>query len=131
VTLGDPLTRDGITNVSVVFYTLTRSAAGRIVFAPADARISSAISAPETHLLHHLLDLHSLLEMIQLMRPNPPFGRLHQQLGVIIFVREESVEGESDTQTFIRNFAIADFHDFLPQAGSHSLILCAIFNPPL
>ena len=43
--------------------------------------------------LHHLLNLHGLLKVIEPMRFDPPRGRFHEKFWIFILVGEEGVKG--------------------------------------
>jgi len=66
------------------------------------------------HPLNHGLNLHRLLEVIQLVGLYPPLGGFHQQLRVVVFIGEKGIERQADVWPLAVDFVVADPDDFLP-----------------
>jgi len=72
--------------------------------------------------LDHALDLRRFLEMVQLVRLNPPGSGLHQEFGVVIPVVKEGIEGQAHIGPLLVDLGVADSNDFLFQACTHNQI---------
>ncbi|QWL04630.1 hypothetical protein JV206_11435, partial [Shewanella indica] len=69
--------------------------------------------------LHHLQNFVGLLKVIQFVGLDPPASGLHEQLGIIILVGKEGIEGDANILALMGDFLLADMDNFLSQAGTH------------
>lgn len=63
--------------------------------------------------------------MVQSVGPDPPFGRFHQQLRIVIAVGEESIKGEPDLGPLLLDLSVAHRDDLLPQGRPHAVTMTA------